>query len=273
MKSLLTLMAFLAGALTAVAQTPVQTTTPIPIPTPSPALPALTPFTQQPGGITTLVLGADVPNNIVSPIPGSRVCVPPYESVTLQAPSLGSYGLQWTKDGQPITGATGPSLTIPLATAADAGRYTVTGLLPWICTGVALEVAPLGHLSVLSARVELAPGTAPQVVGFVISGKSQKHLLIRAVGPSLAQFGIAKPVALPYLRYYNSRGEFVSATTGFPPDWNAIFASAGAFPLTGGERANPVCSTALFDPGAYTVHVSDASQQGGTVLVEIYELP
>jgi len=266
LKSLLTLIVFLAGALAAGAQTFV------PIAAPLPSLPSVIPT---PHGTTTLLLRAKVVNGIIPEDAGSRVRVPPYDSVTLVAPEGWPSSIQWTKDGKSIAGATGPTLTIALATAADAGEYNVLGAAwPYITCGVLLEVAPLGHLSVLSVRVDLVAGAASQVVGFAIGGKSQKNLLIRAVGPSLTQFGIAKPVALPYLRYYNSAGEeFVSTTTGFPPDWNAIFASVGAFPLTGGERANPVCSTALFAPGAYTLHVSDAAQQGGTVLVEIYELP
>jgi hypothetical protein len=266
MKSLLPLIAFLAGALGAAAQTPV------PIDPPLPSLPTTAPL---PRGSTTLVLGADVANGVVAPGLGSRICVPPGDRVILLAPLEWSYATQWTKDGQPIPGATGPQLTIPLATAADAGSYTVTGApWPYICTGALLEVAPLGHFSVLSARVELAPGSSPQIVGFVVGGKSRKNLLLRAVGPSLAQFGIAKPATLPHLRYYNSAGEeFVSSSTGFPPDWDAIFASAGAFPLTGGERAGDAGSTGSFAPGAYTVHVADDTRQGGTALVEIYELP
>ena len=176
MKSLLPLIAFLAGALGATAQTPV------PIGTPLPSLPITAPLRR---GSTTLVLGA-----------------------------------------------------------------------------------------VLSARVELAPGTAPQIVGFVVGGKSRKNLLLRAVGPSLAQFGIAKPAALPRLRYYDSAGEeFVSSSAGFPPDWDAIFASAGAFPLTGGERAGDAYTTVSLDPGLYSVHVFDDAKLGGTALVEVYELP
>jgi hypothetical protein len=266
MKSLLTLIVFLVGALAAVAQTPVPITAPLP------SLPSVIPT---PHGTTTLLLRAKVVDGIIPEDAGSRVRVPPYDSVTLVAPEGWPSSIQWTKDGKPIAGATGPTLTIALATVDDDGDYNVLGAAwPYITCGVLLEVAPLGHLSVLSARVELAAGTAPQIVGFVISGKSSKNLLVRAVGPSLSQFGIARPTALPYLRYYNSAGEeFVSTTTGIPPDWNAIFASVGAFPLTGGEHAGAASMAGLFAPGAYTVHVSDAAQQGGTVLVEIYELP
>jgi hypothetical protein len=266
MKSFPILAVFFVGALAAVAQTPTPITAPLP------SLPSVIPT---PHGTTTLLLRAKVVDGIIPQDAGSRVRVPPYDSVTLVAPEGWPSSIQWTKDGKPIAGATGPTLTIALATAADSGDYNVLGAAwPYITCGVLLEVAPLGHLSVLSARVELAPGTAPQIVGFVIGGKAQKNLLIRAVGPSLAPFGIARPAALPRLRYYDSAGqEFVSTSTGFPPDWGAIFASAGAFPLTGGERAGNAYSTGLFAPGAYTVHVSDDAHQGGTALVEVYELP
>ena len=52
-------------------------------------------------------------------------------------------------------------------------------------------------------------------------------------------------------------------------DLDAFFASAGAFPLLAGER--DAFDYGEFKPGAYTIQVSDATGQGGTVLVETYE--
>jgi hypothetical protein len=258
MKALLTLLVSFAGTFAAVAQVPAQQ---VPVPWLR--------------GATTLTLSGDIGNGVVPPGRGSRVRVPPYDNVTLQVPADWTFALQWTKDGKPIPGATGRTLTIALATTADSGFYTVTGLTwPMVCTGALLEVLPLGHLSVLSARVELAAGTAPQIVGFVISGKSQKNLLVRAVGPSLAPFGVARPAARPHLRFFDATGkELFWGHAAVVVDWASIFASAGAFPLTGGEREYDAYTTVLLDPGLYTVQVSDDAQQGGTTLVEIYELP
>ena len=262
MKSLPALIVFLAGTFAAVAQTQSQ-------------LPqVVAPWMLR--GSTTLTLGGNISSGGTDPLDaGSRVRIPPYDSVTLQVPAEWSFAMQWTKDGKPIPGATDRKLTIPLATAADSGYYTVTGVAwPMACTGVLLEILPLGHLSVLSARVELAAGTAPQIVGFVISGKSPKNLLVRGVGPSLAPFGITRPAALPRLRFYDATGtEIIWAHAAVVIDWASIFASVGAFPLTGGEREEIAFITASFKPGACTVHVSDDAHQGGTALVEIYELP
>jgi hypothetical protein len=48
-------------------------------------------------------------------------------SVTLTAQAIGSLPLtfQWLKDGSPVAGATGASLTIPSAQSADEGNYSV----------------------------------------------------------------------------------------------------------------------------------------------------
>jgi hypothetical protein len=226
----------------------------------------------RPGGITTLTLGADVANGIVAPAPGSRVRVPPLERVTLLVPEGWSYSIQWTKDGKAIPGATGRSYLIPLATTADSGTYHVAGApFPFITTGIALEVVPAGHLGNFSTRLELAAGAGgTQTIGFVVGGTSPKNLLVRAVGPSLKQFGLTKLAAQPRLRFFDSAGrEFGFVHPAIVMDFEAFFASVGAFPLLAGER--DAFDYGAFKPGACTIQVSDAAGLGGTVLVETYE--
>ena len=221
-------------------------------------------------GVTTLVLGLDVANGVIPAAPGSRVRVPPYERVTLVLPDSWTYPIQWRKDNQPIAGATGHTFAIPLATTADSGRYNVTGApFPFIATGILLEVVPGGNVGNFSVRLELAPGAGIQIVGFVVSGTSPKNLLIRAVGPTLGVFGIAKPAARPRVRFYDSTGTQIGFThPAIVVDMGAFFASVGAFLLSGGETSYDY---GPFSRGAYTIQVADESGQGGTVLVEAYE--
>ncbi len=222
-------------------------------------------------GVTTLVMGLDVSNGIVPAAPASRVRVPPNERVTLILPDSWTYPIQWRKDNAPIAGATGHTLFIPLATSADSGRYDVTGApFPHTATGIVLEVVAAGHLGNFSSRFELPAGATTHIVGFVVSGASSKNLLVRAVGPSLRQFGLTKPVAQPLLRFFDSAGKEIGFVhPAVVVDLDAFFAAVGAFPLIPGER--DAFDYGGFKPGAYTIHVTDGSGQGGTVLVETYE--
>ena len=124
-----------------------------------------------------------------------------------------------------------------------------------------------------SAMVDLAPGRTA-TVGFVVAaqnGQPSPTVLIRAIGPSLSVFGIKSPAALPHLRLFNAKGQDVTPTVFlFPVDWNATFALAGAFKLTGGERAIDSYDVAGISAGNYTVQVTDDSGNGGTVLIEVY---
>lgn len=239
---------------------------------PIPDLPIVTPVAPVRAGITALLLGSDVGNGVALPAPGSRVRVPLYEEVRLLVPEGWSHPIQWTKDDQPIAGATGRAYIIPLATPADSGRYNITGApFPFIATGVALDVVRQGSIGNFSARLDLAPGGTPQIVGFVVTGKTPKTLLVRAVGPSLTSFGIERFATQPRARLYDAEGKEINlGRAAVVIDWAAVFAGAGAFPLL--PNTSDWREYYTLNPGAYTIHVTDESRQGGAVLVEAYEL-
>lgn len=98
-------------------------------------------------------------------------------------------------------------------------------------------------------------------------------MLFRAVGPTLAEYGIAHPCAQPRVTCYDAQGQEIT----FPHpavliDVNALFQSVGAFPVTATELATISFDYGPLAPGAYTLHVSDATGAGGTTLVELYEM-
>ncbi len=232
----------------------------------------------QMSNVTLLTMNLDIANGIVAPAGPSRVRVPPGETVRLTVPDAWPVPVQWRKNGEPIAGATQSVLTLARVTSADSGFYLVTGApFPTIATGILLEVVPLGTTGNFSSRLLLQPGADTQIIGFVVAGKTTKTLLIRAVGPTLASFGVANPAAQPRIAFYDSKGQVYSWTRAdvvLPPSyWDALFTAAGAFPLTGGEPAYLAFDLGPFPPGAYTIHVTDAARNGGTVLVEAYEVP
>lgn len=125
-----------------------------------------------------------------------------------------------------------------------------------------------------SSRASLAGPDATHIHGFVVSGARPRSLLIRAVGPSLASYGVSGSAADPQLAIHDRSGTRVDGndnwSEGGPDALRGAASRAGAFPLNeGGKDAAVVVQ---LDPGAYTVVVR-ATGAGGVVLAEVYELP
>ncbi len=122
----------------------------------------------------------------------------------------------------------------------------------------------------ISVRNRVGTGSDVLIAGFAISGTSAKNLVIRAVGPGLAQFGLSGTLTDPRLQVYE--GNNVIATND---NWEAplalTFSSVGAFGLPAGSR--DAALAASLRPGIYTVMVSGADSGTGEALVEVYELP
>lgn len=229
-------------------------------------------------GVVRLLLGMDVTNGFRPPEGPARVRVASLQNVLLVAPAEWTHPVQWMKDGGPIAGATDRTYSIPVATAAAAGLYSLapTAPAPHIATAIRLDVAPAETLGNVSARLRLAPGESVQVLGFVIRGSESKELLVRAIGPSLRVFGVAATVRRPWLRIFNAAGEELNAVRPavvLPPSyWASVFRRAGAFPLSDADLYSEACDVISLPPGAYTVHLSDLTKGGGELLAEVYEL-
>jgi hypothetical protein len=107
--------------------------------------------------------------------------------------------------------------------------------------------------------------------GFTLIGTGSKRLLIRAVGPGLAGFGVTGLLADPRLELYNAERVRVDENDNWHDALAATFASAGAFALPVGSR--DAALVVNLQPGGYTVQVSGANATLGMALIEVYELP
>ncbi len=120
----------------------------------------------------------------------------------------------------------------------------------------------------------VGPGDQVLTAGFVIGGNATKQVLIRAVGPGLAPFGVSDRLANPQLGLVPfGATEPIASNDDWPNLVNlqAAFTTAGAFALTPGSADAALVIT--LEPGAYTVIVSGVSGTAtGTALVEIYDL-
>ena len=235
-------------------------------------------------GETALTL--DVGNGL-RPVPPSRVTVPVGETLLVTGPGFANRAVQWLKDGRPLVGATGTLLAIYGVRSSDAGIYQLVTsepnrtVLP--SQFLILGVGPPDRLVNQSTRAVLAAGAGQNLTaGFVVAaGAAQaKKLVLRAVGPSLAAFGVANPLRAPVLRVFDAggtpytNGYVYPAIVGGPTyatDLADALARTGAFPVAAGTLDAVVMMPYL--PGAYTAQVTSGDTTAGTVLLEIYEVP
>lgn len=198
-------------------------------------------------------------------------------SVTFSAAASGTPAptLQWRKNGAVIAGATNATLTLSGINVADAGSYTVvaTNSVSSVTSAAAtltVTAPPTGggvtaRLSNLSVRAAMAAGQT-LFVGFSVNGGS-RSILARAVGPTLAGFGLTGTMADPRLEVYNG-----AALAAENDDWgnnatlSAAFGAVGAFPLLAGSR-----DAALLQSIDGTRSVQVRGTGPGVVLVELYD--
>jgi|GEM_PF-1523659 len=124
-----------------------------------------------------------------------------------------------------------------------------------------------GRLANLSTRGAVS-AAEPLTAGVVIADEP-RTVLIRAVGPALANFGVASPLANPVLTLLDSAGRKLARNDDWDRSLAATFARAGAFPFADGSRDAALVITLA--PGAYTAQVSGTT--AGAALVEVYALP
>ena len=106
--------------------------------------------------------------------------------------------------------------------------------------------------------------------GFIITGTAPKHLLLRAIGPSLTQSGVPNALADPVLELHGP-GAFV---TIMDDNWRDDPVQEAAIIATGIPPANNLESAidAILAPGAYTAIVRGKNNTSGVGLIEVYDL-
>ncbi len=126
----------------------------------------------------------------------------------------------------------------------------------------------------VSTRTNVGLGADVLTAGFYLSGTTPKQVVIRAVGPSLANapFNVPGVLADPELIVYGPDSSTVIAASN--DNWNvahaATFASVGAFALQ--DRSRDAAVVATLAPGSYTAVVRGVGNTVGNAIVEVYEV-
>ena len=252
--------------------------------------------TNSAGTVTTAAAVLSVTPPVTNGTPASILAQPATQSVAsgstvvfnIAASGTPAPSYQWRKDGVNISGATGPILIVPNATAAQAGSYSVAvtnsaGTVTSTAASLAVSNVPVtsvGRLANLSILTTAGSGAKTLTIGATVGGTGTSGalpLVIRAVGPTLGQapFNIGGVLPDPVMTL-NAAGNATPLATdagwGGSATLATAFSNVGAFALpTSSLDSAIVPASPGLAGGGYTVQVTSNSNASGIVIAEMYD--
>jgi hypothetical protein len=141
---------------------------------------------------------------------------------------------------------------------------------------VALSISP--RLSNISSRAFVQTGDDVMIGGFIVQGSEPKRVILRAIGPSLTQYGVPNVLANPTLELHDRTGALIASNNNWATTIiggiitaNQVhdIQASGYAPRDGRESAI-IADLAPF--GNYTAIVRGVNNTMGVALVEAYDL-
>jgi hypothetical protein len=195
---------------------------------------------------------------------------------------------QWYRDGEEIAGATLDTYTIPSTQTFHAGSYQVriasvqgASFSEPIAVTVSAPPTSAARLLNLSTRALVQTNDNVLIPGFVIAGSGTKRLLIRAVGPTLAddrfklQGVLADPrIAVKKRNFATNTDEDIAANDNWATNANVdairqAMADLYAFEIP--DDSNDAALLIDLTPGQYTVVTDGVASGTGIAIVELYD--
>ena len=172
----------------------------------------------------------------------------------------------------PASTATPPSTATPTPPGPTATPTPPSPTVTPTATATATPIAtpsPAAQATNLSTRMRVQTGDNVGIGGFIIMGTTPKHVLLRAIGPSLAQ-SVPDALADPVLELHGP-GAFATVTND---NWRDDPVQEAAIIATGIPPTNNLEAAidATLNPGAYTAIVRGRNNTLGVALVELYDL-
>jgi hypothetical protein len=129
-------------------------------------------------------------------------------------------------------------------------------------------IPPLGKAMNFSTRATVGTGENVLINGFIVTGTEAKKVLLRAIGPSLSQYGVTNPVPDPTLELYNEAGALLARNDNWRSSQQAAIQATNRPPSNNAESA----ILATLWPGNYTAVMSGNNSAMGVGLAEVYDL-
>jgi hypothetical protein len=126
------------------------------------------------------------------------------------------------------------------------------------------------QLANISTRGFVRTGNDVMIGGFILGGANSTHMVVRGIGPSLAQFGLAPVLDDPTLDLRDSNGALLVSND----NWQDDSVSAAQLTARGLAPTNPAESGIWVGqfPGAFTAILAGKNGGIGIGLVEIYNV-
>jgi len=203
-------------------------------------------------------------------------------SVVLSVETMGSPAptYQWSRGGAPLVGATTRTLVLSSFSPLQVGTYVCSATNPagTVISSPAVlalsDIAP-GRMVNLSIRTLAGSGAESLIVGFSTGGAGTAGtmpLLLRAVGPSLTQFGVPGVLQDPRLSIYSgSTAILTNDNWNGAPALVSTAAGVGAFALAANDSKDAVIFSPATGIGGYTAQVVGSDGGAGVALAEIYD--
>lgn len=130
------------------------------------------------------------------------------------------------------------------------------------------------NIANISTRAWVGTGDTKLITGFIVDGTTPKTVLVRAVGPTLAGYGVGGTLVDPTVTLFNAAGDEIASNN----DWGTFANPAAlttesarvfAFALNDGSKDAAMLAT--LQPGSYTIHTSGADGGTGVALAEVYD--
>ncbi len=151
------------------------------------------------------------------------------------------------------------------AVLSGAGASTGIGLVEFYD----LEVGADSTLANLSTRGFVGTDDNVLIGGLIIGEGDNPIVVLRAIGPDLANRGVANPLQDPILELYDGNGTQIGQNDNWK-DGQATAVKAAVLPPNDDRESALVVSLV---PGNYTAVVRGQSNTTGVALVEVYRIP
>ena len=182
-----------------------------------------------------------------------------------------AYATPDSKDAAILQGAlVAGDYTIEVGDRSGSPGFMIAEL--YDSTPKAAVTAATPRLVNVSVRRVIPEGSS-LVAGFYIDGTTARTVLIRAIGPGLAVFGVPETMPDPELKLFGGGSVVIAANDnwGGSAQLTTAGAGVGAFALAD-PGSNDAMLLITLPPGKYTTEVS-GKRAGGAALVEVYEVP